>query len=71
MLCIGVNKIKIPFDTSQLCSGVVHFTCLKAGCDFCLSEAFRKTLLSINLGIGHVKIDTKNEIKTGHCQEIG
>jgi len=25
MLCIGVNKIKIHFDTSQLCCGVVHF----------------------------------------------
>ena len=24
MLCIGVNKIKIHFDTSQLCCGVVH-----------------------------------------------
>jgi hypothetical protein len=24
MLCIGVKKIKIPFDTSQLCCGVVH-----------------------------------------------
>jgi len=25
MLCIGVNKIKINFDTSQLCCGGVHF----------------------------------------------
>ena len=25
MLCIGVNKIKIHFDTSQLCCGVVHY----------------------------------------------
>ncbi len=25
MLCIGVKKIKIYFDTSQLCCGVVHF----------------------------------------------
>jgi len=25
MHCIGVNKIKIHFDTSQLCCGVVHF----------------------------------------------
>ena len=25
MLCIGVNRIKIHFDTSQLCCGVVHF----------------------------------------------
>jgi hypothetical protein len=24
MLCIGVKKIKIHFDTSQLCCGVVH-----------------------------------------------
>ena len=24
MLCIGVNKIKIHFDISQLCCGVVH-----------------------------------------------
>ena len=24
MLCIGVNRIKIHFDTSQLCCGVVH-----------------------------------------------
>jgi hypothetical protein len=24
MLCIGVNKIKTHFDTSQLCCGVVH-----------------------------------------------
>ena len=24
MLCIGINKIKIHFDTSQLCCGVVH-----------------------------------------------
>jgi hypothetical protein len=24
MLCIGVNKIKIHFDTSQLCCGEVH-----------------------------------------------
>jgi len=24
MLCIGVNKIKIHFDTPQLCCGVVH-----------------------------------------------
>jgi potassium efflux system protein len=24
MLCIGVNKVKIHFDTSQLCCGVVH-----------------------------------------------
>jgi len=26
MLCIGVNKIKIHFDTSQLCCGVVHLS---------------------------------------------
>jgi len=25
MLCIGVNKIKINFATSQLCCGVVHY----------------------------------------------
>jgi len=25
MLCIGVNKVKIHFDTSQLCCGVVHY----------------------------------------------
>ena len=25
MLCIGVKKIKIHFDTSQLCCGVVHY----------------------------------------------
>jgi len=25
MLCIGVNKTEIHFDTSQLCCGVVHF----------------------------------------------
>ena len=25
MLCIGVNRIKIHFDTSQLCCGVVHY----------------------------------------------
>jgi hypothetical protein len=25
MLCIGVNKTKIHFDTSQLCCGVVHY----------------------------------------------
>jgi len=25
MLCIKVNKIKIHFDASQLCCGVVHF----------------------------------------------
>ncbi len=25
MLCIGVKKIKIHFDTSQLCGGVIHF----------------------------------------------
>jgi len=28
MLCIGVNKVKIHFDTSQLCCGVVHFRLL-------------------------------------------
>ena len=32
MLCIGVNKIKIHFDTSQLCCGVVHY--LKLGLIF-------------------------------------
>jgi hypothetical protein len=25
MLCIGVNKIKIHFDTSKLCCGAVHW----------------------------------------------
>jgi len=25
MLCIGVKKVKIHFDTSQLCCGVVHY----------------------------------------------
>jgi len=25
MLWIGVNKIKIHFDTSQFCCGVVHY----------------------------------------------
>jgi hypothetical protein len=25
MFCIGVNKIKFHFDTSQLCCGVVHY----------------------------------------------
>ena len=29
MLCIGVNKIKIHFDTSQLCCGVVHWKKVK------------------------------------------
>ena len=27
MLYIGVNKIKIHLDTSQLCCGVVHLLC--------------------------------------------
>jgi len=30
ILCIGVNKIKIHFDTPQLCCGVVHF-CFQQG----------------------------------------
>ena len=32
MLCIGVNKIKIHFDTSQLCCGVVHLMTILIAC---------------------------------------
>ena len=50
MLCIGVNKIKINFDTSQLCCGVVHYLESHAGRDLNVtfsiySSSFRSTLI--------------------------
>jgi len=42
MLCIGINKIKIYFDTSQLCCGVVH---LVLGVSFHVSGRMQSSVI--------------------------
>jgi hypothetical protein len=52
MLCIGINKIKIYFDTSQLCCGVVHFgfrcqfSCFRADAEF--SNQVRSSSINVD-----------------------